>query len=311
MSTLLPVSIKTIVVATDLSQSADAAVEQAAALARRCGASLWMLHVFNDGFWASVKGIYDAERWSDNEPVLSARNRLSQQVRDIADRYGVCVTGETRTGHPATEIAHFIDECGADLVVVGKHGENSGDTFLGGTALKVLKQSNVPVLLTHRNTANDYSKVLVATDFSECDYRAARYAFGLFPTSSHYVLHTYYIAFEGCMRIAGASDRAIERYNDNELQNSEEKMARMRATLAVDKSLQVEWMSICGYPGREVIRQSEKLGVDLIVIGKRGVVTLEDHLLGSVTQNVLYHTDKNVLLVPDNLDEDIRGLRES
>ena len=99
--------------------------------------------------------------------------------------------------------------------------------------------------------------------------------------------------------------------NDNELQNSEEKMARMRATLAVDKSLQVEWMSICGYPGREVIRQSEKLGVDLIVIGKRGVVTLEDHLLGSVTQNVLYHTDKNVLLVPDNLPEDIRGLRES
>lgn len=63
-----------------------------------------------------------------------------------------------------------------------------------------------------------------------------------------------------------------------------------------------------GYPGREVIRQSEKLGVDLIVIGKRGVVKLEDHLLSSVTQNVLYHTDKNILLVPDNLDEDIRGL---
>ena len=92
MSTLLPASIKTIVIATDLSQSADAAAEQAAALARRCGASLWMLHVFNDGIWASVKGIYDAERWSDNEPVLSARNRLSQQVRDIADRYGVCST---------------------------------------------------------------------------------------------------------------------------------------------------------------------------------------------------------------------------
>ena len=302
MSMPSPVLIKTIVVATDLSQSADAAVEQAAALARRWGASLWILHVFNDGFWASVKGIYDAERWSGNEPVLSARNRLSQQVRDIAERYGICVTGETRTGHPATEIAHFIDECGADLVVVGKHGENSGDTFLGGTALKVLKRSNVPVVLTHRNTANDYSKVLIATDFSECSNKAARYAFGLFPTSLHYVLHTYYIAFEGSLRIAGATDRAIEGYNDNELQNAEEKMAKMRATLAMDKSLRAEWITVRGYPGREVIKQSEVLDVDLIVIGKRKFVTLEDHLLGSVTQNVLYHTDKNVLLVPDNHD---------
>ncbi|MDP2881641.1 MAG: universal stress protein [Azonexus sp.] len=305
MSPLPSISIKTIVVATDLSLSADTAVEQAAWLAKRFGgANLWILHVFDDSFLASVKGVYDAARWSGNEPVLSARNHLSQQVRDIADRYGISVTGETRTGHPATEIAHFMNECGTDLVVVGKHGENSGGTFIGGTALKVLKRSNVPVLLTHRNTANDYSKVLVATDFSDCSHKAARYAFGLFPGALHYVLHTYYIAFEGFSRMAGASDRAIESYRDNELQSADEKMAQMRATLAVDKSLQVEWKNVQGYPGREVIKQSENLGIDLIVIGKRGFVNLGDHLLGSVTQNVLYHTDKNVLLVPDNLDED-------
>lgn len=304
MSTLSHVSIRTIVVATDLSQTADTAVEQAAALARRCGASLWMLHVFNDGLWASVKGIYDFERWSADEPVLSARNRLSQQVREIADRYGISVTGETRTGRAATEIARFMDECGADLVVVGKHGENSGDTFIGGTALKVLKRSKVPVLLTHSNTGSDYSKVLIATDFSACAFKAARYAFGLFPKSSHYVLHTHYLAFEGFMRLSGATDGAVEDYDDNEQQKAEEKLAELRATLAVDESLQVEWICVRGYPGREVIKQSEKLGVDLIVIGKRGFVTLEDHLLGSVTQNVLYRTNKNVLLVPDNLDED-------
>lgn len=303
MSARSPISLKTIVVATDLSLSADAAVEQAAALAKRFGANLWMLHVFDDSLIASVKGIYDAMRWFDNEPALSARYRLSQQVRDIADRYGICVAGETRTGHPASEIANFMNECRAELVVVGKHGENSSGTFLGGTALKVLKRSNVPVLLTHRNTANDYSKVLIATDFSDCALKAARYALGLFPTLSHYVLHTYYIAFEGIMRMAGATDGTIDGYYDNELQHAEERMAQMRAALAADKSLQVEWRIVRGYPGHEVIEQSENLGVDLIVIGKRGFVTLADHLLGSVTQNVLYHTDKNVLLVPDNLDE--------
>ncbi len=304
MNTWSPVSIKTIVVATDLSQTADVAVEQAAVLAKRWGASLWMLHVFNDSRWASIKGIYEAERWLGNEPVLSVCNRMSQQARELADRHGIGVHCETRTGRAAAEIARFMDECGADLVVIGKHGENSGGTLIGGTALKVLKRSSVPVLLTHSNTGNNYSKVLIATDFSACAYKAAKYAFGLFPTSSHYLIHAYHLAFEGFMRMAGASDGAIDGYNDNEQQKAEENIAEMKATLAVDESLQVEWKCVRGYPGREVITQSEKLGVDLIVIGKRGFVTLEDHLLGSVTQNVLYRTDKKVLLVPDRPDED-------
>lgn len=304
MSTLSPVSIKTIVVATDLSPSADVAVEQAAIFAKRCGAKLWILHVFNDGFWASIRGIYDPELWSAIDPVLSARNRLSQQVKDVADRCGISVTGETRTGRIASEIARFIDECHANLIVIGKHGENSvGDTFIGGTALKVLKRSHIPVLLVHRNADSDYSKVLIATDFSECAYKAARYAFGIFSTSLHYVVHTYDVAFQGCMRMAGASDDAIESYYGNELQNAERKMLELRLSLAPDESIHVEWMNVRGYPGVEVITQSEKLDVGLIVIGKRGFVQLEDHLLGSVTQNVLYRTDRNVLLVPENLDE--------
>lgn len=73
MNTWSPVSIKTIVVATDLSQTADVAVEQGAELARHWGASLWMLHVFDDSLWASIKGIYDAERWSGNESLSPAK----------------------------------------------------------------------------------------------------------------------------------------------------------------------------------------------------------------------------------------------
>lgn len=140
MCTLTPVSLKTVVVATDLSHTAADAVEQGAALARRCGANLWMLHVFNDGFWAHLKGVYTFEGWPGDEPSVSARKRLSQQGRDIADRYGVCFTGETRSRHAAAEIVCFLDECGADLVVVGKQGDSSvGDAFFGGTALRVLK----------------------------------------------------------------------------------------------------------------------------------------------------------------------------
>ncbi|MEN9476008.1 MAG: Universal stress protein family, partial [Pseudomonadota bacterium] len=49
MNTTSPQTVRTVVVATDLSPASEIAVDQAAALARRWDADLVLLHVFNDG----------------------------------------------------------------------------------------------------------------------------------------------------------------------------------------------------------------------------------------------------------------------
>ena len=302
MTTLSSVLIKTIVVATDLSQTADVAVEQAAALARRCGASLWILHVFNDGFWASIKGIYDAERWSGNEPALSARNRLSQQAREVADRHGIVVTGETRTGRAAAEIARFLTEHRADLLVVGEHGEDwIGDSVIGGTALKVLEQANMPVLLVRRPASTDFSTVIVATDFSDNAKCATQLAFDWFPSSSLYVTHAYFVPFEGRMRVAGATADDIDRYRNDEQALAETRMKRLRESLDIPEMTRAQWVNLRGHPASVLFELSERHAADLIVIGKHGGTVIEERLLGSVTQNVLYHARSNVLLVPCNV----------
>lgn len=299
MDTWAPVSIKTIVVATDLSQTADIAVEQAAALAMRCGAKLWMLHVFNDGLWASIKGIYDAEHWSGNEPVLSARNRLSQQVREVADRHGIVVTGETRTGRATAEIARFLTEQQADLLVVGEHGEDwIGDTVIGGTALKVLEQANVPVLLVRRPASADYSTVIVATDFSDNAKRAAQLALNWFPASSHYLAHAYFVPFEGRMRMAGATSDDIDRYRNDEQARADTKMRTLRGSLDIPETARIQWINLRGHPASVLFELSGRHAADLVVIGKHGGTVIEERLLGSVTQNVLYHGTNSVLLVP-------------
>ena len=152
-------AVSTLVAATDLSPASDHAVEQAALLAKQWDAELVLLHDFNDGFWATIKSIYEAERWAGTEPVLVARNRLSQQVRELAVRHGVRVRGETRTGRAANEIAVFCHEQNAQLLVVGEHGEDwIGDTVIGGTALKVLKRTELPVLLARRPASADFSR---------------------------------------------------------------------------------------------------------------------------------------------------------
>ncbi len=299
MSTLPSVLIKTIIVASDLSEAADAAVEQAAALARRSGASLWILHVFNDGFWASIKGIYDAERWSGNEPALSARNSLSQQVREVADHHGIVVNGETRTGRAAAEIARFLTERQADLLVVGEHGEDwIGDTVIGATALKVLEQANVPVLLVRCPASVDFSTVIVATDFSDNAKRAAQLALNWFPASTHYVAHAYIVPFEGRMRMAGATSDDIDRYRNDEQARAENTMMTLRESLDIPETTRVQWINLRGNPASVLFELSERHAADLIVIGKHGGTVIEERLLGSVTQNVLYHASSNVLLVP-------------
>ncbi|WP_205230989.1 universal stress protein [Azospira oryzae] len=290
-------AVSTLVAATDLSPASDHAVEQAALLAKQWDAELVLLHVFNDGFWATIKSIYEAERWAGTEPVLVARNRLSQQVRELAVRHGVRVRGETRTGRAANEIAVFCHEQNAQLLVVGEHGEDwIGDTVIGGTALKVLKRTELPVLLARRPASADFSSVLVATDFSDNSTRAAQLSVAWFPKARQQLVHAYSVAFEGRMRLAGASGDDIERYRKDEFSRAELKMQEqiqaLRANTAVGKLL------VHGYPAAVVIREAERSAADLIVIGKHGGTTLDERLLGSVTQNVLYQAGRNVLLVP-------------
>lgn len=292
-----PAPVRLIVAATDLSPSAEQSVEQAAILAAKWGAELCLLHVFDDGVWATIKALYETERWSANEPILVARDRLSGQARELADRHGIAVRAETRTGSTTAVIASFVRERQAQLLVVGEHGEDwIGDTVIGGTALKVLELASVPVLLARRSASADFSSVLTATDFSDNALRAARWSIALFPDARHYLLHAYSVAFEGRMRLAGASNEDIARYRDEELARAEARMDELIAGLGF--AHRIERLLTHGFPLGALFEHSGQVQADLIVIGKHGGPALEERLLGSVTQNVLYHADCDVLLVP-------------
>lgn len=297
MRNSIPQTVQRLVAATDLSPASDIAVEQAALLAKAWNAELVLLYVFNDGFWVTIKAIYEAERWAGNEPVLVARNRLSQQVRELAETHGIRVRGETRTGRAASEIAAFGREQDAQLLVVGEHGEDwIGDTVVGGTALKVLKRAELPVLLVRRPASADFANIIVATDFSDNATRAMQLSLHWFPRARMQLVHAYFVAFEGRMSLAGASSEDIERYREAELLRAERKVEAQLAALQAKASVG-KWLRR-GSPAAVLNEQAERFGAELIVIGKHGGEAWDEQLLGSVTQNVLYHAGCNVLLVP-------------
>ena len=290
--------IETIVAATDFSVGSGNAVEQAALLAKRWGARLVLLHVFNDGAWSTLRSLYQAEHWARREPVLAARDRLSQQAAELGARHNIVVTAETRTGRAAAEIAAFAAECGAQLLVVGEHGEDwLGDTMIGGTALKLLEQAGLPVLLARRPAGAQYANLLVGVDFSDNALRAAHAAHVLFPDARLMLSHAYMVSFEGRMRLAGATDADIEGYRRNERIRAEQKMQDFLASLDGEARLPTSLITR-GFPPAVLFEQAAELDIDLIVVGRHGGGRLAERLLGSVTQNVLYQSACDVLLVP-------------
>lgn len=297
MNTTSPQTVRTVVVATDLSPASEIAVDQAAMLARRWDADLVLLHVFNDGVWATITAIYESEVWAGAEPVLVARNRLSQQVREVAARHAVRARGETRTGRAASEIAAFCREQDAQLLVVGEHGEDwIGEAVLGGTAQRVLARADLPVLLVRRAVSAELSCILLATDFSDNATRAAQLSLDWFPDVRQRLLNACTVAFEGRMRMAGVSLEHIDGYRRDELARAEQRMeAQMQA---LRSAAPVGKRIVQGYPTTVLLREIERLGAELLVIGKHGGTMLDERLLGSITQNLLYRADCNVLLVP-------------
>lgn len=131
----------TILVPTDGSDGAAAALGTALGLAAEFDAAVHALFVVDERFVATE---YDApveEAEREGEAVL---DRAGERGREA----GIAVEKHLRTGVPHEEIVGAVDDYGADLVVMGKHGRTGLDRFLnlGSVAERVVRAAPVQVL---------------------------------------------------------------------------------------------------------------------------------------------------------------------
>jgi len=287
---------RTIIAATDFSASATRAVRQAAHLAHAWGAQLILVHVFNDSVWASLKAVYDLPGWNDVQPRVSQRARLTKLAADIAQEFALSVDSEVLSGRASQQIGEIVAARKADLLVVGEHGENwVSDVVLGGTALKVIEAARVPVLLVRREHPELYRDIVIAADFSVSSERAARFALDVFPSAQKVLVHAWLVPLETSMRLGGAREEDIEHFRAREFAQAEAGLASLMQQLDAPHA-RLQPLALQGSPASVIFDQAEARGSDLIVIGKHGGSALDERLLGSVTQNILYHAECDVLL---------------
>jgi nucleotide-binding universal stress UspA family protein len=138
---------KKILCPIDFSDASRAALETAADLARRFGATLTLLHAYPVPGYTFPDGSFVASSKMLDELADQARRHL-EEWKAIADTLGLAgVEAVTAVGEPAHEIVTWAREKGADLVVVGTHGRTGlTHALMGSVAERVVRRSPCPVL---------------------------------------------------------------------------------------------------------------------------------------------------------------------
>lgn len=134
-----------IAVAVDGSEGGYAAVREASELARRFEARLLAISV-EEGLPRSPAIMGEVDEFIHDKDRYFAE--VGCEARRIAADHGVTLRHEIRIGHAADVIVRFLDEVGADLVVMGYKGHSRIAQFvIGSTAQKVNAYSSASVLI--------------------------------------------------------------------------------------------------------------------------------------------------------------------
>ena len=145
------VPIHRILVPTDFSEPAQAALKWAATLAKEFDSRVHLLHVVPEPYaypWGT-----ELSSLPLNEILAQSEEAAKQRLGELATEIGLAadrVTITAMVGTPVDQIITTIKEDKIDLVVLGTHGRGPvGHLLLGSVAERVVRRSPVPVLTVH------------------------------------------------------------------------------------------------------------------------------------------------------------------
>lgn len=293
--------IRRIVCATDLSAGGDRALARSLLLAHEFDAALDLLHVVPSDLWADLSKRL-AEALGNQVPseetlrreALAALEALSRRTPERPGRKGEIAV---LSGRPAAEITRYAEDTGADLIVVGAHGEHPvRDLMLGTTVQKLLRTSPCPVLIVKRPPPFAYKTILLPTDLSEPARQALADAVRCFPAATLHLGHAFELPYDGQLRYASVEDDKIEQHRAaarERLMLELRDWADAAGIPSARRALHVEH----GYATSRISEWIDRLRADLVVLPARGKSTVEATFLGSVSLHMALAAPCDVLLM--------------
>jgi universal stress protein E len=291
-----------VLVAVDFSEGSELATERALRLPLGQTGQLILVHVAPPG-WQTI-GAQDIE-----EMTTSTVREMTERTEQRARTLGVTseLRGIIRFGNAAREIVAAASELHADLVVVGRHGESAlGDLLIGSTAERVVRNSNVPVLVVQTDSSEGYRRLLVASSLDGSELAAFELASRLIDPDVRRIVVLHAVRLPAPNTTIPYAD-AVPPYDIESFREVETQAAarNMEATLATYKALgfEAEGEIVHSDPRAALLKASREKDIDLLVLGTQQRRRLSRLLAGSVAEAVARHAECDVLVAPPHIEE--------
>ncbi|MEO1205401.1 MAG: universal stress protein [Pseudomonadota bacterium] len=272
---------KSILVATDLSNRSDRAIQRAFQLAKKHSAKLTVLNVVDSDLPSDIAQVVKsaAEKQVEAQCAFGSKHPHQNIVR---------------VDDPISGIHNAADDIGADLIILGVHRPRPFfDLFSGSTLERLVRASQRPVLLVHDPATGDYQNPVCGIDFSASCVAAAKACASLVPEASITTFFAIHIPFKSLVAHGGTH-------------------ADDQPYMAEAQSRLTPWLSTADLPAQckppelivgeasHVLRQVlKKANGDLIVVGAHARISPSPTYLGTFTQELVRNPPCDLLVVRD------------
>jgi nucleotide-binding universal stress UspA family protein len=289
-----------IVCGTDFSATASEAVDIAAALARRLGTELILVHV--DEFY----GLAPVDPKLFEAALSEKRTRLDDEANRLRS-LGTRVKEKLLSGSAFDQLATAAMETMGRLIVVGAVGHGLARRLLvGSVAERTAESSPIPTLIVRPGgklaswiQGEHALKILVGYDFSAASDAALGWVnnlgeIGAFQAT---VLYSNWppdearrLGYEGPLPLI-TNPADLQKKLESDLK---ERVATFLRSKEVTVIIEPGW----GTPEGYIFEMASRQNVDLIVVGTHQRHGLGRVLLGSVSRSVLHHAKVAVAVIP-------------
>ena len=267
-----PLALRSILFATDLSESSADAARTAVELAELAGAALHTVYAR-----------------TDNE---TDQEDLAERLRSVTADAGVPTSSQIMDGAPHEAIVERARAVDADVIVLGPHRRGVQGGPLGTTADAVVRTSHTPCLVLPSTLKLPLERVLTASDLSP----AAQGAIAVALSWASALRRPSSMGGGTELRVVHVARGSGEGATAGTLRDEVERAKNDAVSAA---HVQIQEIRVQGEdPAEKILDEARSSRSDLIVVGTRGQGAGDDGGIGSVSTAVIQKTSCPVLLVP-------------
>ena len=254
---------KMVVVPWDFTQVAESALAHAVKISRMVGNPVTLLHIVSSDLSESGMG---------EKKIL-----LEHVTMENSKKYNIPLSSAMVKGSIFTNIAEFVNENDASLVVMGTHGMKGMQKLTGSWALKVIAKSKVPFIVVQDPPADQerYHKIVFPVDFKTENKEKIRMAIFMgkyFDSKIHFLVVT-------------TTDKALLKKTNININFAIKYLIQNNIEYEIHKVPR-------GNLAQQTLDFAQKINADLILIMTTKNITVADYVMGASEQYIIANSSK-------------------